>query len=127
MPSGRMQTVNTGQEPDPHNIWLYLAEIRSVCRPTSKSRGRNVHVHLLFYSAADSDLKSEVVDDSYNRVSLIELVPNAVEVYRFICLMSKRVVFAHPFNVFYGRKQSAPPRTLCIRAHQVKPVLSLLR
>lgn len=36
----------TGQEADPHNISLYLAEIRSLCRPTSKSTGRNVHVNV---------------------------------------------------------------------------------
>lgn len=35
MPSGRIQTVNTGREADPYNIWLCLAEIRSLCRPTS--------------------------------------------------------------------------------------------
>lgn len=35
MPSGRIQTVNTGWEADPYNIWLCLAEIRSLCRPTS--------------------------------------------------------------------------------------------
>lgn len=38
------QTVNAGQEADPHYVWLYPSEIRSVCRPPSESRGRYGHV-----------------------------------------------------------------------------------
>lgn len=33
------QTVKTGQEADPHYVWLYRTEIRSVCRPPSESGG----------------------------------------------------------------------------------------
>lgn len=36
---GERQTVKTGQESDPHYVWLERTEIRSVCRPPSKSRG----------------------------------------------------------------------------------------
>lgn len=33
------QTVRTGQETDPHYVWLHRPQIRSVCRPPSKSGG----------------------------------------------------------------------------------------
>lgn len=36
---GERQTVKTGQEADPHYVWLHRTKIRSVCRPPSKSRG----------------------------------------------------------------------------------------
>lgn len=46
IPFRRMQTVNTSREADPYNICLYPAEIRSLCRPTSKSAGRYVHANV---------------------------------------------------------------------------------
>lgn len=41
---GERQTVKAGQEADPHYVWLHRTEIRSVCRPPSKSGGRYGHV-----------------------------------------------------------------------------------
>lgn len=43
---GERQTVKTGQDADPHYVWFHQAEIRSVCRPPSKSGGRYGHVGL---------------------------------------------------------------------------------
>lgn len=44
-PLGGRKLWTPAGEADPHNIWLHLAEIRSLCRPTSKSTGRNVHAN----------------------------------------------------------------------------------